>query len=300
MGRKLFVAYRRSSTPGKGLSREVQWRSIEAYIRRIGGELIASYEDVGSATYTLKGLARAQPNLAHALDHARRRRATIVAADLDRLTRCVAVLVHIQECGPSLVIVQLPNASPFVLQIYAAVAEDFRRKVGRRVKVGMAEARAKGTWVPQKGCPAGTLFSERVKRYTETLRPIIEKIRRRRAMSALDVADELNRSGLRTVCQNRWTERSVRTVWCWLYPRWDIAAFRGLKCRSAVTLKAAAMTRARDLRLIVAGYQRDGAKSGSEIAERLNSAGWRTLSGGPWCRQTANKLLRRLREGGYS
>jgi hypothetical protein len=119
-------------------------------------------------------------------------------------------------------------------------------------------------------------------------------------MSALDVADELNRSGLRTVCQNRWTERSVRTVWCWLYPEWDIAAFRGLKCRSAVTLKAAAMTRARDLRLIVAGYQRDGAKSGSEIAERLNSAGWRTLSGGPWCRQTANKLLRRLREGGYS
>jgi DNA invertase Pin-like site-specific DNA recombinase len=295
MIQQTFIAYRRSSTAVQILGLEIQQRLIDEYVTRIGGVVVAGYHDVGTAARSVKERARAQPNLERALLHARSSKATIVASRLDRLTRSTSILADLMENGPAFVIAELPSASPFVLQIYAAMAEEYRRQVSRRVKGGMKEAKARGSWVPRRDCRAGVRFSGMARRHAERMRPIIEDIRRGRILSGTDVSLEMNGRGLRTVFGRCWTDRSARNLWKRFYPQWDMWSFPGNQTRVARTLKAAARTRARDLRPVILQIERDGARSGREIANRLNAAGWRSINGRPWGAETVNRLRRRQR-----
>jgi DNA invertase Pin-like site-specific DNA recombinase len=117
-----FIAYRRASTKKQTIGLEIQRAGVEDYIQRNGGELIAWYEDVGAAAKSAGDLSKAQPNLVRALAHSLNVQATLIVARLDRLTRSTAVLALTLEDGPPLLVVETPDASPFILQIYAAVA----------------------------------------------------------------------------------------------------------------------------------------------------------------------------------
>ncbi len=50
-----------------------------------------------------------------------------------RLTRSTAGLALILECGPKPLVVETPNARPFVLQIYAAAAEEYPMRTPTRL-----------------------------------------------------------------------------------------------------------------------------------------------------------------------
>src|SRR5260370_26818755 len=102
----------------------MQQSAIDDYVRRTGTEIIASYQDVGTASPTQARLPNQQPQLVRALAQARAENASLIVARLDRLTRSTAVLALLLECGPKLLVVETPTAIPFVLQVYARGAAE--------------------------------------------------------------------------------------------------------------------------------------------------------------------------------
>src|SRR3954454_14416140 len=103
-----LVAYRRVSTKGQGesgLGLEGQEQAIAAYAAATGCQVIASYTEVES------GRKGGRPELARAMPHARRSRATLVIARLDRLSRNVASRVNLMAGGADFVACEQPNAN---------------------------------------------------------------------------------------------------------------------------------------------------------------------------------------------
>ena len=295
MGDDRFVAYRRSSTPQQTIGLEMQQTAIDQYVHRNHGKLIDWYQDVGSASPTQSRLPKQQPQLVRAISRARAENALLIVARLDRLTRSTAVLALLLESGPRLLVVETPNASPFVLQIYAAAAEEYRRQVSRRVKAGIKAAQAKGRDTHLHAYKSGLGNRAAHKRYADQIRPVIESIRRGRRLSQGDVAAELNRRGLRTVRGGPWTEDAVAILWEWFHRRWSSTRFRGRPSSAGANATAAAKARAEELRILIKAYRAHGAKNAEDIMKRLNKGKVPTVSGRPWTVHRTRLLIRRLR-----
>src|ERR1700761_7676055 len=89
-----IIAYYRVSTKQQGesgLGLEAQESAVQTYARQKGTTIKASYVEVES------GKLADRPELARALAHARRSKATLVVAKLDRLARNVAFLSALME-----------------------------------------------------------------------------------------------------------------------------------------------------------------------------------------------------------
>lgn len=136
-----LVAYYRVSTKGQGasgLGLEGQAAAVSAYATSSGCEVIASY------TETESGKRSDRPELAKALAHARRSRATLVIAKLDRLARNVAFLSGLMESGVDFIACDNPNANKLTVHILAAVAEDEAERISERTRAALAAYKARG------------------------------------------------------------------------------------------------------------------------------------------------------------
>lgn len=256
-----FIAYLRSSAPHP-YSLEVQRQSIEAYAARVGGTIVARFEEVRLASFNLKSLGRAQPELCKALDLAKLAKATLIVARLDRLTRSVAILANILESSQPLVVVDTPGASPFVLQIYAAAAEEYRRQTSRRCKAVIAAAIAGGVNRRRHALMAGAAQHEAAKAHALRVKAIIEEIRLGRPMSAGDVAEQLNRRGELSYRKLPWTDGSILVAWRWFHRKWATARYPGRSSSSGGDEVTAARARAEQLRAIVSSGHRSDSCGG--------------------------------------
>jgi len=135
------VAYYRVSTRKQersGLGLEGQEAAVEEYGRRDGGEIVASYLEVET------GKRSDRPELTKAIAHAKRTRATLVVAKLDRLARNVAFTSALMESGVDFVCCDNPTANRLTVHILAAVAEDEARRISERTKTALAAAKRRG------------------------------------------------------------------------------------------------------------------------------------------------------------
>lgn len=140
---KKAVAYFRVSTAKQGASGLGLDAQREAILRHLGSgawTLIGEYTDIESGTR--KGNAR--PELAKALAHAKRERATLVIAKLDRLARNVAFVSRLMESGIEFCAADNPAATKLTIHILAAVAEAEADAISRRTREALAAARARG------------------------------------------------------------------------------------------------------------------------------------------------------------
>jgi DNA invertase Pin-like site-specific DNA recombinase len=136
-----FVAYLRVSTVRQGesgLGLEAQRAAVEAFARQHGGTIVASYVEVET------GKRSDRPELAKALCAARKAKATLLIAKLDRLARNVAFIANLMDSGVDFVACDQPFASRLTLHILAAVAEDEARRISERTKAALAAAKARG------------------------------------------------------------------------------------------------------------------------------------------------------------
>ena len=137
-----FVAYLRVSTVRQGVSGlglEAQGTAVEAFVRQHGAALIASYVEVETGKRSSD-----RPELAKALSAARKARATLLIAKLDRLARNVAFIANLMDAGVEFVACDQPFASRLTLHILAAVAEDEARRISERTKAALQAAKARG------------------------------------------------------------------------------------------------------------------------------------------------------------
>jgi DNA invertase Pin-like site-specific DNA recombinase len=70
--------------------------------------------------------------------------ASLVIARLDRLARNVHFISGLMETKVKFVACDMPEATPFMLHIYAAVAQEEARAISTRIKAALA--RRQGPW----------------------------------------------------------------------------------------------------------------------------------------------------------
>ncbi len=137
---KRFIAYVRVSTQRQGesgLGLEAQQAAVRGYVNG-HGELIAEYLEVET------GKRADRPQLLKAIAHARRQKATLVIAKLDRLARNVAFTATLMESGADFVATDNPTATRLTIHILAAVAEEEARQISERTKNALAAYKARG------------------------------------------------------------------------------------------------------------------------------------------------------------
>src|SRR5258705_11517728 len=168
-----IIAYYRVSTAGQGrsgLGLEAQRRATQAFAKAEGLEIVAEYTEVETGKGS-DALDR-RPLLKAALKHARRSKASVCVAKLDRLSRDVAFIAGLMaQKVPFIVCALGRNVDPFTLHIYAALAEQERRMISQRTSAGLQAAKARGV---KLGNPAqAKAMADAAAARDEALRPVL-------------------------------------------------------------------------------------------------------------------------------
>jgi DNA invertase Pin-like site-specific DNA recombinase len=143
MGCKL-VPYRRVSTQkqgASGLGLEAQDAAIEAYRAAHGCSIVATYTEVETGK---KDDMTNRPELVRAIAHAKRAKAILVIAKLDRLSRSVFVTAVLHKAGVEFIACDNPGANRMTIQILAVVAENEARMISQRTKDALQAFKAGG------------------------------------------------------------------------------------------------------------------------------------------------------------
>ena len=136
-----IVGYLRVSTKGQGesgLGLEAQRTAVDAYARQSGARVVQWYVEVES------GKRADRPELAKALAHAKRSKATLCVAKLDRLSRNVEFLAKVMNSGCEFAAADMPAANRFMLHVMAAVAEHEAKAISERTKAALQAYKARG------------------------------------------------------------------------------------------------------------------------------------------------------------
>jgi DNA invertase Pin-like site-specific DNA recombinase len=210
------IGYVRVSTKAQGrsgLGLEAQHAAIARFAAAEGLSVAQVFEEVetGSGADALER----RPQLAAALKSARKAKAPVLVAKLDRLSRDVHFVSGLMAHRVEFIVCDLGRQSdPFVLHLYAAVAEKERGMISARTKAGLAAARARGTKLGmhrrsrrdvRKIAASGALANVTAAlARTETLRPQIEFALKGDA-SLRKASELLNARGIASPGGGSWT-----------------------------------------------------------------------------------------------
>ena len=143
---KAAVVYVRVSSEqqGKsGLGIEAQCRAVERFVAEHGFTVVAEHVEVETGKGS-DALDR-RPQLAAALKRAKAERCPVIVAKLDRLSRDVAFISGLMAQRVPFVVAELgPDVDPFMLHVYAALAEKERRMISERTRAALAARKRQG------------------------------------------------------------------------------------------------------------------------------------------------------------
>jgi len=207
---KTAIAYVRVST-GKqaksGLGLEAQQEALARFAEAEGYSLIETFEEIETGKGA-DALDR-RPQLSAALKAARQYDAPVVVAKLDRLSRDVHFISGLMQHRTPFIVAELgADCDPFMLHIYAALAEKERRLISRRTKDALAAKKAQGKKLG--GLNAGGIKTrDAALERAEQLRPVFAELA---GLSARKIALELNARNIATPQGGRWHAVTVKRV----------------------------------------------------------------------------------------
>lgn len=222
-----IIAYRRVSTKqqgASGLGLDAQREAVKKYAESVGARIDAAYTEVES------GKIADRPELAKAIAHARRSKAKLVIAKLDRLARNVAFVSALMESGVDFLACDNPHANRLTIHILAAVAEDEARRISERTKAALQAAKARGQllgssrpghWRGRESARLAALAKGRktsgIVRRQQSLDAVADLLpemqqRRQSGESFAAIADALNAAGQRTARGSEWQAMQVKRV----------------------------------------------------------------------------------------
>jgi DNA invertase Pin-like site-specific DNA recombinase len=158
------------------------------------------------------------PQLSAALATARRRKCSVAVAKLDRLSRDVHFISGLMAHRVPFLVAELgPDVDPFILHLFAALAEKERSLIATRTKAALAAAKARG--VKLGGPKLATARKQAVQairlaadRHAANVLPVIQEVRKAGATTLREIADALNARGVSTPRGGQWYAASVRNV----------------------------------------------------------------------------------------
>jgi DNA invertase Pin-like site-specific DNA recombinase len=214
------IAYYRVSTERQkrsGLGIEAQRAAVERFAESESIPLIAKFVEAESGKGA-DALDR-RPQLAAALTLAKQRKCHVVVAKLDRLSRDVAFISGLMAQRVPFIVAELgADADPFMLHLYAALAEKERRLISDRTKAALAQRKAQGAQLGNRSNAAEAAARGRMVQSAEADRlagavlPVIETLRAQGATTLSNIAAGLNERGVRTARGARWHVSSVRNL----------------------------------------------------------------------------------------
>ncbi|AOS96135.1 DNA-invertase hin [Microbulbifer aggregans] len=196
-----YVTYLRVSTDrqgSSGLGIEAQQRDINLYLERYSDqpfEVINSFTEVitGKDTGTIKEQRE------KAIQLARKERATLLVAKLDRLSRDVEDIASVIK-RVDLKVACMPSADKFQLHLYAALAEQEREFISQRTKQALAAAKARGVklgGLRDKTGKRNEALKHQADSHAEQLKGIVAPLVKA-GYTTRQIASELNKAGLRS------------------------------------------------------------------------------------------------------
>lgn len=216
---KPIIAYLRVSTEKQGrsgLGLEAQRAAVEAFAKAEGFDVVAVYEEIETGKGADALVAR--PKLREALAHARKVSAPVVVAKLDRLSRDVHFISGLMAQGVPFISVELgANADPFMLHLFAALAEKERALISMRTKVALAAAKARGQVLGNpKLADARRAAANANKAAADNAAARVLGIAREYhevlGLSLRATAAKLNEMGIKTPRGGMWAAQSVKNV----------------------------------------------------------------------------------------
>jgi len=222
------IAYLRVSTDKQGrsgLGLEAQLEAVERFAAGNGMAVINKYVEVETGKGANALVKR--PQLAAALAEAKKQRATVVVAKLDRLARNARFLLTLIESGADVAFADMPQvAGPmgkFILTQMAAVAELEAGLISQRTKNALAEAKRRhergelrpdGTPQPALGKHGKVLAQQNrtdaLRRASEAAPQLLEM--RASGMSMRKIVDALNERGVPSPTGGKWHLTSLHRV----------------------------------------------------------------------------------------
>jgi DNA invertase Pin-like site-specific DNA recombinase len=222
-----IVAYYRVSTKSQGrsgLGLEGQQAAVEQYAKSNNGEIIVAYREVES------GKKSDRPELMKAIAHARRSKATLCVAKIDRLSRNVAFLSALMESKVDFVACDMPSANTLVVHILIAVAQAEAKAISDRTKAALHAAKARGVklgssrpnhWRGREdrrlaGSRKGAIVASEIHRKSATdayvdLNPVMQE-QRKNGHTLQEIAAHLNSQGHTTRSGKGWNPTQVMRV----------------------------------------------------------------------------------------
>ncbi|MBR1194370.1 recombinase family protein [Bradyrhizobium sp. AUGA SZCCT0160] len=214
------IAYLRVSTQRQhrsGLALDAQRAAIERFAANesftIAGEYIEAETGKGA-----DALER-RPQLAAALAAAKAGKCCVVVAKLDRLSRDVAFVAGLMAQRVPFIVAELGrDADPFMLHLYAALAEKERRLIAERTTAALAAKKAAGARLGNRrnleyaGSVGRATLVDAADQFALGLVPAVQAIRATGATTLESIAIELNQRGIKSARGGRWHRSAVRNL----------------------------------------------------------------------------------------
>jgi DNA invertase Pin-like site-specific DNA recombinase len=200
------IAYIRVSTARQGrsgLGLEAQHAALARFAEAEGYRFLQTF------TETESGADDDRPELNAAISAAAKSKAPVVVAKLDRLSRDVHYISGLMKHRVPFIVTELgSDTDPFLLHIYAALAEKERRMISQRTRDALASAKARGVKLGGHRGQSDISKAEAIER-AQRLAPVMAELS---GLSARAAAEELNRRGIPTASGGKWQAVQVIRV----------------------------------------------------------------------------------------
>ena len=200
------IAYIRVSTARQGrfgLGLEAQEAALMRFAEAEGFRFLQTF------TETESGADDDRPELNAAIAAAAKSKAPVVVAKLDRLSRDVHFISGLMKHRVPFIVTELgSDTDPFLLHIYAALAEKERRMISQRTRDALASAKARGVKLGGHREQSEITKAGAIER-AQRLAPVMAELS---GLSARAAAEELNRRGIPTANGGKWQAVQVIRV----------------------------------------------------------------------------------------
>ncbi len=213
---KNWIGYYRVSTKAQGLDGNgmtAQKETVRRFVESQGGALAMEFSEVETGKKT----SDERPQLAAALEYAKKTKGTVVIAKLDRLARNAEFLLRLQNSGADFIACDAAGCDKFTVGVLALLAQRERELISERTTNALAALKASGKTLgtpnPQKAVAAMAVANKTAKaEFAAEVFPIIQEIKSAGVQTLRGICDCLNRRGIATRNGGNWYPATVRNI----------------------------------------------------------------------------------------